>query len=93
MEDQGERAVPRQQMQVDGLSTAHRGGYADDSKDGRYAGEESENAFCPGGAESANENLQRGAQKKYAWSHQDEGRDLGRGIHAFMLKGRALGGM
>ena len=62
MEDEGEGPVPGQQMQIDGLPAADRGSHADDGKNGGHAGEEGKNAFRPGGAEPANQNLQRGAQ-------------------------------
>ena len=86
MKDESQRPVPRQRMQIDGLPVAHRGREADDGKDGGQADEESENALCLGGAETGNQNLQRGAQQKRTWSHQYEGCC----VHAFMLSVRAL---
>ena len=89
MQDQRQRAIPLEQVQLDGLSRVNRQARRPvTANDSRHAGEKGQDSLGSGGAEPRHQNLQRGAQQKRAWSNQDEGR----GCHAFYVDGALYGG-
>ena len=73
VEDESERAIPVERVQIDelaGLGPSHQSGHG---CDGRQTGEEGQNPLGPRVQEPCGYDLERGAQEKGAWRNQNEG--------------------
>ena len=73
MKDEGERPIPWQRIQADSLAAADPWRDPGDGEESRQAAQKSEDSLGASGAELRHQNLQYGARKKRAWSHQYEG--------------------
>ena len=64
MEDQGQRPVPAEEIDLDCLAGLNQARHAGHGQHRGHAGEGGEDALGAGGAEPRDQNLQRGAQQK-----------------------------
>jgi hypothetical protein len=83
MEDEGERSVPWQEIDLDSPSRLNLAHHAPHCDDRRQAEENRQNPFRAGRTEPRNDDLQQRANQKGTWRQQNEG-SLVYGRHQYL---------